>query len=437
MKKFILKLLKSLISNFFLSILRLLSFIWYLKANISATDKTKVSVINTFDKGGGAAKVAFDLSKSLIKCYHISLYVANKKTSFQWIKQIEHKKYNFLELLLKDEAKNSGWIEFAGFRGLTLLKDAFFIQSSIIHIHNLHGEFLSPFIYKSLFKNKRVIWTLHDESILTGHCGFTLTCDKWKNGCGNCPDLKIFPPVNYDNTKLVLKYKQKFINELHPIIVCPSKWLADSVQQIYPKLKRVEVIPNGIDLSIFYPREKRNVRIELGLPLGKKIILYVAEYSTQNPFKGGEIIRDIIGDPSFLDHLFITIGGQKETDFYNHINYPYISDDIELAKLYAACDVLLYPTQADNLPLVILESMACGTPVISSRLGGIPEILDESNGFLIDNYRNKEAFKIGLNSYLDLSKNENENLIENAISTIQNRFTLEQMVSSYESVYFS
>ncbi len=430
--------IKHIIIGFLESIIRL-NFIIVLKIRVLTIIKRKVrfknqiSVINTYDRGGGAAKIALDLAGKIQ--IPVKLFVKHKKENQSWVHEIPNKTYSFVEEVLRRHSVQKGWIEFTGFQGLSLLKDSFFTSSSTVHLHNLHGEFLSPAILKSLFKNQKVIWTLHDESFFTGHCSCTLGCEKWEKGCGQCPDLSIYPSVNYDNTAKVLKYKKKWITDLQPTIICPSYWLADRVRIAYPSLKQIEVIPNGIDISVFYPRSKNEVRLELNLPLDKKLVLFVAEFATQNPFKGGHIFRGIIADSIFSDLMFVTVGGKHETEFTNHISYPYISDETELAKLYAACDVLLYPTQADNLPLVVLESMACGTPVIASKLGGIPEVIDNTNGFLIADYKSKIAFKNGLTHYLSLTTSEKNKLNQNAISTIKVRFSLDQMVSSYYRVY--
>ncbi len=399
--------------------------------------KKSISVINTFDISGGAAKIAYAISNETRHFIPLKYFVKEKKTNQSWIVQIGNKEYNFFEENLKREAIEKGWIEFSGFHILNLLNDSFFIQSKIIHIHNLHGEFFSPSLFDLLLKNKRVIWTLHDESFITGHCSCTLGCEKWKIGCGECPDLTIYPSIKFDNTALVLKYKKKWITELQPIIVSPSYWLAERVKVAYPDLKHIEVIPNGIDMRIFHPIDKNYARAKLNLiKEHKKIVLFVAEFASDNPFKGGHILRDLISNIDFSEVIFITVGGKQETLYLNHISYPYISDENELALLYSSADVLLYPTQADNLPLVILESMACGTPVIASNLGGISEIIQHGdNGFLIDNYKDVCEFKKVLLKVLNLETNELELLCRSASLSIKTQFSLEQMVQSYLNLY--
>ena len=438
MKVFLIQILIFFIrNNFVLTLLLFRFWIKKYKPTKNLAENFQISVINTFDIGGGAAKVSRQLTESFQSNFDIRLYVKSKISTKNWVNEIIQKKYTFIEEVLRREAVIKGWVEFTGFHALSLLNDSFFRTSSIVHLHNLHGEFFSPALFQTILKGKKVIWTLHDESFITGHCSCSLGCNRWQIGCGSCPDLTIYPPVQFDKTKEVLHYKKKWITALQPIVVCPSHWLANRVRIAYPDLKNITVIPNGVDTNVFYPKDKRNIRALLGFPDDKRIVLFVAEFATQNPFKGGAILREIISDSTFSDVIFVTVGGSHESSFHNHICYPYIYDENELADLYAACDVLLYPTQADNLPLVVLESMACSTPVIASNLGGIPEIINDSNGILISDYKSPSAFKKGLNEFLDLNQDQITDIRKNSLFTIQKGYSLTQMISAYQGLYSS
>ena len=436
-KRFILSKLEVIVEKNFLFVLKLfLKIFVFTFKKITSKRKTKISFLNTFDHSGGAAKVTYLIASTLSSKFELTLFVKEKRTNEFWIKEISKKNIGLIHSLLNKIAIKKGWIEFAGFDALNLLKEETFISSKIVHVHNLHGEFLSPLIYSTLFKDKKVIWTLHDESFITGHCSCTLGCEKWKVGCGDCPDLDIYPPVMFDNTKNVLKTKKTIINELQPIVVTPSKWLADRVRVSYPCLKDIHVIHNGIDEFMFKPKNKVESKIELDLPIDKILILFVAEFSTKNPFKGGDIFRKLIAETDFENAIFISVGGKSEVQFSNHITYPYIDNEEELALLYSAADVLLYPTQADNLPLVILESMSCGTPVIASNLGGIPEIiLHKQNGFLVSDYKNVEEFKNSLLYFISLSETNRSLFALKARETILTSFTKNKMIEKYLKVY--
>ena len=436
MKALIIKFFTFVITRNFIFFLNFLRFLLRFRKSVKKTKQ--ISIINTFDLGGGAAKIARDLAENFRESNSLRFYVKTKKSKEDWVFEIQSTPFTFLEEVLRREAVKKGWIEFTGFHAKRLLEDPFFKESSIVHLHNLHGEFFSPILFKTLFQDKKLIWTLHDESFITGHCSCTLGCNRWQTGCGACPDLTIFPSIQFDNTKDVLHYKKKWITELQPIVVCPSRWLANRVRIAYPDLKNIKVIPNGVNTDVFHPKDKGNVRALLGFPIEKKMVLFVAEFATQNPFKGGAILREIIFDSIFSDVIFVTVGGSHESTYLNHICYPYIEDENELANLYAACDVLLYPTQADNLPLVVLESMACGTPVISSKIGGIPEIIShQHDGFLVEEYDIYTNFKKILIEFICMDEKEIFLIRKNARKKIIENFSLTSMLTQYQLLYNS
>ncbi len=437
MKKLLVSALESMIQHDFLFFLKLYFFIKFcFSFKRKKIISKNVSIINTFQTSGGAAKVSSNLFEGLISDFNIRYFVKIKQSFVSGVVEIPQVEYTFLPELLRREAIKKGWIELTGFHSFNLLEDSFFQQSRLVHLHNLHGEFFSPGLFSSVLKNKKVIWTLHDERILTGHCSCTLGCERWKLGCGNCPDLTIYPPIKEDKTFEVLEATKKWVTSLNPVIVCPSIWLSNRVKYAYPSLKDILVIPNGIDTDVFRPMDQHIVRKELNLPLDKKIVLFVAEFSTKNPFKGGSILRTLIKDEAFEQVIFVTVGGDTSSKQLNHISFPYIEDENIVAKLYASSDVLLYPTQADNLPLVVLESLGCGTPVIASNLGGIPEIIDDPNtGFLVDEFKESSAFKAVLHRFLAKNEGEIKLMREQCVQLIVRDFSKKQMLKKYSELY--
>ena len=396
----------------------------------------KISIINTHDQGGGAAKIAYDILKESKYLEEIQLYVHQKKTLNKAVVEIVEKSKNKFQLWIDEMARLRGWLDFSKISPLQLLKDSFFRKSKIIHLHNLHGDYFSYGILKSLLNQKHVIWTLHDEQLITGHCSCTLNCPKWITGCGECPNLSTYPAIKIDNTKKIAEYKVKLLQKLDPIIICPSSWLAERVKLRYPFLSSIQVIQNGIDTEIFKPRDKIKLRQEFGLPENGFLILFAAELSTKNPFKGGDIINQLLNTQRSENEFIVTIGGKIESQSDNHISFDYISEETQMAKLYAMSDLLIYPTKADNLPLVVLEAMSCGTPVIASSIGGISEIIkDKENGFLISEYHTLHKFQESIEEYKKYSETEKYKFSDSARKTILNNYTKEKMVASYDALY--
>ena len=399
-------------------------------------DGNNIAILNTHDLTGGASKIAYQLSQFVNSNFDCFYFVKFKMKGGDNIYEIPSLKDSLVINVLKKVSKKEGWLDISSFDAINLLSDKRFKKSKVIHLHNLYENFCSPLLFSFLFKKKKVIWTLHDEGVLTGHCSCTLGCEKWKEGCGECPDLSIYPKVESDNTKINLLIKKQMVNKLNPIIVCPSYWLEKRVKIAYPQLSNIQVIPNGIDTNIYKPMNKVNLRAKLGLPLDKKIILFVAEYSTNNPFKGGDIIRSLINELSNYNIQFVTVGGTSEMTIENLTSFGYISNEIELAEIYSASDLMVYPTKADNLPLVVLEAMGAGTPVIASNVGGVSEIIiDKVNGFLIDNYFDYSKFKENILLYFNFSEKEQMLISEMARQRIVNDFDKEKMIQNYSNLY--
>ena len=398
-----------------------------------------ILAVNTHDQAGGASKIAYQLALTSRTFFTYHLFTGIKKRSDDWIFEIPKMEENALTHVLNHHEREGGWLDFSKLGAIHLRSNKVFQEARIIHFHNLHGYYFSYALLPLLGKGKKVIWTLHDDHILTGHCSFTMQCERWKIGCGACPSLDVYPALKKDSTKELLYWKKKWIHQLNPIIISPSQWLADRVKLSYPNLTDVRVIHNGIDIDVFVPGNKVLLREELNLSQDQFLVLFVAEFSTDNPFKGGEIVREVIGRNKEDEMCFITIGSEKKSVSSNHIEFPYISKDEELAKLYAACDLLFYPTNADNFPLVVLEAMSCGLPVIASAIAGIPEIIEDNvNGFLVESYASVSSYEAKLNQVFDLRKTETfESITLNARKTLEVQFSLKTMLQNYQRLYQS
>ena len=256
------------------------------------------------------------------------------------------------------------------------------IKPDLIHIHNLCDNYINVnMLFNYINKhNIPVIWTLHDAWAYTGRCN-GYTCDKWKQACGNCPQLKAYPPTLFiDNSASTYKKRKKLYNSVKNLtIVTPSKWLADLGKFSFFKDKDIKVINNGINLDIFKPIEsdfKKQYNIE-----DKYLVLGLA-YDWKDNRKG---LIDFISLSKTLpsNYQIILVGTNEEIDKSlpdNIISIHKTHNQEELAKIYTAVDVFVSPTKADNFPTVNIEALACGTPVITYDAGGSKESLTEKCG---------------------------------------------------------
>ena len=261
------------------------------------------------------------------------------------------------------------------------------INPDIIHLHNIHGGYINlSLLFKYIKKNNiRVIWTLHDCWAFTGHCSHfdMIGCDKWKTGCYKCTQLNEYPTSRVDRTKTMYNLKKKWFTGVKDLtIVTPSKWLADLVKQSFLKDYSVKVINNGINLEIFKPtdsdfRKKYNC-------VDKFILLGVAFDWGER--KGLDVFIEL---SKRLDNKFqiVLVGTDDVVDKQlpeNIISIHRTHNQQELAEIYTAADLFVNPTREETYPTVNMESLACGTPVVTFNTGGSPEIFDESCGLVTE-----------------------------------------------------
>ncbi len=269
------------------------------------------------------------------------------------------------------------------------------IKPDVLHLHNVHSSFLN---IKMLFnyikkRNIKVIWTLHDCWAFTGQCShFTMAkCDKWKSGCFSCPQYKTNFRTYVDNTKKMWQLKSKLFTGVKDMtIVTPSSWLSDLVKQSYLKEYQVKVINNGIDLSVFKPTPSDFIK-EQGLE-NKHVVLSVA-FGWGAKSKGLDVIVEL-SKRLPEEYKIILIGAVDEKLVPPNVTSIYrTKNQTELAEIYTVADVFINPTREENYPTVNMEALACGTPVVTFRTGGSPEMLDDTCGVVVDCDDNEAMLK--------------------------------------------
>lgn len=265
------------------------------------------------------------------------------------------------------------------------------LQPDVIHIHNIHGYFLN---YKILFDYLKrtdipVIWTIHDCWIYTGHCYYysSIQCDRWKRGCGKCPQQRQFPTSWFvDCSRQNFKDKSIAFNSIKDklTIVPVSKWIRGEMAQSFMKDCHYQVIHNGIDLDIFdvQPDDKA-VREKYGLG-DKKIILGLASiWSKEKGWDDFVRMSEMLNE----DELIVMVGVSEEQQKRLPKNIVAIrrTENVrQLAELYSAATAFVNPTWQDNYPTVNLEAIACGTPVVTYRTGGSIEVITEDTGRIVE-----------------------------------------------------
>lgn len=263
------------------------------------------------------------------------------------------------------------------------------IKPNIIHLHNLHANFLNlPMLLRYINKKSiKVVWTFHDCWPFTGRCPhFQISkCTNWIGGCHECPYPKNSYPFSYvDNTKRMWCLKKKWFTSIKNMaIVTPSNWLKELIKESFLKDYPIEVIHNGIDLNVFKPIVS-DFREKYKISKTKYVILGVS-FSWGNR-KGLDVFIELSKRLS-NQYQIVLVGTNVSIDKElpkKIISIHRTNNQQELSEIYSAADLFVNPTREENYPTVNMESLACGTPVLTFKTGGSPEIIDETCGCVVN-----------------------------------------------------
>lgn len=256
----------------------------------------------------------------------------------------------------------------------------------VIHLHNLHGYYIHTDLLFRYLKScgKRIIWTLHDCWAFSGHGALCdgISCEKWRSGCGDCPGLRLYPASLTDGSARNWKRKRSvFTGVPNLTLVTPSHWLAEKTRSSFLSAYPVEVIHNGIDTSVFFPRTSDRRKDAKG----DKAFVVLGVSGNWDSLKGlDDFLRlaDLLG-PSYQLVLVGLTADQRKRFAAKLTGIEHTNSPQELAGLYASADVFVNLSRCDTYPTVNLEAIACGTPVISYDTGGCAETLAYGGGIAV------------------------------------------------------
>ncbi len=335
-------------------------------------------------------------------------------------------------------------------------------RPDILHCHNLHGGYFDLRALPWLSQQVPVVLTLHDAWLLSGHCAHSFDCERWKTGCGHCPDLTIDPALRRDATAYNWQRKRDIYAGSQLSIVTPCQWLMRKVEEsiLAPAIVSARIIPNGVDLSVFRPADRQTVRTALHIPPDARVILFTANNIRGNIWKDYQTMRaavTLVAERFYGQQiLFLALGegapaeriGQASVCFV-----PYQKDPKTVACYYQAADVYMHATRVDTFPNTVLEALACGTPIVATAVGGIPEQVkglraacggidktdcqlwdaDEATGILITP-GDAEGMALAIGSLLRNTQLHRQ-LGANAVQDARKRFDLERQAQAYLAWY--
>jgi glycosyltransferase involved in cell wall biosynthesis len=405
----------------------------------------KVNIINHSDSFGGASRAAYRIHKSLLNIDVESTMIVNIKNTDEWsirgpekkIKQLTLPIWSALSTLIAkkfQKSLNKNLHSISIFNS-NIINDINSSNVDLVNLHWINGEMLSISDISKI--NKPIVWTFHDMWPFCGSEHYT-DSNRWIEGYYK--DNRPNGDSGIDIDKWV--WKRKFRNWTTPFhIVTPSNWLANCVRK--SKLMShfpITVIHNPIDINFWKPINKETARNILNLPLSKKYLLFGGIKGSKDIRKGIDLLINAIfklKNNNIFD-LEILIYGESTPKIQDDIGFPvtyfgHLHDDISLRLLYSVSDVMIIPSRQDNLPNTGVESLACGTPVVSFNIGGMSDIVNHlKTGYLAIPF-NTDDLANGISWVL---KNNTDGVLSyNSRIYAEQNFSYEVVSKQYFDVY--
>jgi glycosyltransferase involved in cell wall biosynthesis len=233
-----------------------------------------------------------------------------------------------------------------------------------------------------LSRKKPLILDLRDAWLLSGHCAHSFGCERWKTGCGACPDLTIYPAIDHDGTAYNWRRKRDIYAQSRIYVCTPCQWLMRKVEQsmLAPAVIESRIIPTGVDLNVFRPADKLAVRRALNLPQEAKILLFAANGVRRNIWKDYSALQAaviLIAKQLREERIhLVALGEGSSTEQIGGAVVHFVAhqkDPKDVARYYQAADVYVHAAKADTFPRTVIEALACALPVVGTEVGGIPE----------------------------------------------------------------
>lgn len=407
--------------------------------------------VNTSDIDGGAARAAYRLHHGLLDIdVQSRMLVQNGSTgepaivgrSSSWAEQLAlwRPLLDTLPRYIHPNRRLMHWS--TNWFPTRINRDIRRLDPDVVHLHWINQGFVSIAALKKF--NRPMVWTLHDCWPFTGGCHYPGNCREFESNCGRCPMLASkFQP---DLSRWTFKQKKHLWHDLNLTLVTPSRWMADMAHSsaLFHNT-HIEVIPNGLDITLYRPRDRQTAREMFGLQKDRPLLLYGAMNALNDTKKGFSLMIETLThlSPIAVDMgVELVIFGVAKGSRLPPLPIPTriignLRDEFSMALLYAAADLTVVPSIEDNLPNVVMESMACGTPVVAFDTGGIPDMITHDVNGLVTSSGDSQKLASHLADLLNHAE-KRQQLGYEARREVETRFAhtsiAQQHVALYQSV---
>jgi glycosyltransferase involved in cell wall biosynthesis len=309
------------------------------------------------------------------------------------------------------------------------------LPADLIQI-NWVSDFLDWWSFFSKPPSVPLVWRLADMSPFTGLCHYSDGCDRFKSLCHSCPQAAVAGVKDVSESTYRTKHKlMDRLDEKTLTIVCQSEWMAGLVAES-PILGRFprHVIRNGVNTRDFWPIDKTEARTALGLDTANPLVL-VYGFSSE-PRKGFQRLIAEIDRQKISRGKFLVLGPKpwSKFNFEGWQTVESVSDRRLLRLIYSACDLMAFPSIEDNCPNAVIESIACGTPVLAFDGSGTEEIINGSQGGWTTPCRDFRSF-VDYMGHLIADSEEVRDRQAKCIAGIKAGFDFGKMIDNYVAVY--
>ncbi|HNQ24415.1 MAG TPA: glycosyltransferase [Phycisphaerae bacterium] len=358
----------------------------------SAFDQPTISVavVNSADYAGGAETIARMLRDGLAGRGHRAQLFVGRRRGPDGDPGIEEIAATAAERGVAQRFARKGFFSLGVPASRRFCSAGRLDEFDLIHLHNVHGHYLCLSAVPRLAGLRPLVWTFHDYFPITGGCAFPFECEGWRSRCGSCPQLGRYPLVTpFDRTRRLQAIKRKLFAALPVTIIAPSAHLARAIESsgVFPQAD-VRVIPYGVDTEVFHP-QRDGARQALGIA-GDVPVVLVAAQGLDDPRKGVAHAVEALQRAAAPGTLVLLAGSGDQRTVADAVaplrvrSLGYVADRAELARCYAAADLMVFTSLAENLPCVVLEAMASGTAVAAFAIPGVDEeIAAGRTGFLV------------------------------------------------------
>jgi glycosyltransferase involved in cell wall biosynthesis len=408
----------------------------------SGVRSLRVALVHAGDEGGGAESAVVVLHRALRRLGHASeLHVGRRNGSGEATFEISRPRiFPGLNRLSRWIGARSGvqGLYAPGFRRL-----AGQLAADVVHVHSLWGgaEYADLHGLVALSRRYPTVLTMHDAWLTTGHCACPMGCERWRTGCGRCPDLTLTPAVERDATRVNWRRKARALGKARVHVTTVSRWLKARAEES-PLLagKDIAVVHNGIDDLVFKPAPRASARRHLGISPHDFVVLLAGQ--TVEGVRSGIAMEGIhsVREVQAADLLALVVGRSAETAAERIrprrvLALPFQSP-AGLATCYRAADVTLISSTYETFGLIAAESLACGTPVIAFATGGLPEVVEEGHTGLLIEPGDASALTRALEWAL-AHRSELREMGDRAAASAALRFGSETIARRYLEVYES